>query len=261
MLGLIGNVIFFLIISAVWLYYDSLTKMLLTIAVGVVVVHIMEANFNNWWPKIEKKLIDIKNRHFKGPTNGEEYLNTEWRGNASGDSGSSSQTGSPQNAEAGAGAGAGSGSESNTTEKANSQGDANAESNSSSYQNQSSSNESQSSSSYSSENHSSGTWGKADGDSSDSSGYNQSNDADASQGTTSYSFDKGEPDRNLYPERWAYHVLGIKSGASIDECKKAYRKKIAMYHPDKHQHESATIKQKYKAMTQKINEAKDILRF
>lgn len=29
-----------------------------------------------------------------------------------------------------------------------------------------------------------------------------------------------------------YQVLGVKDGASLDECKKAYRKLCAKYHPD-----------------------------
>lgn len=30
----------------------------------------------------------------------------------------------------------------------------------------------------------------------------------------------------------SYQVLGVKDGASLDECKKAYRKLCAKYHPD-----------------------------
>lgn len=31
----------------------------------------------------------------------------------------------------------------------------------------------------------------------------------------------------------AYAILGVEYGTSKDECKKAYRKLMAMYHPDK----------------------------
>ncbi len=51
-----------------------------------------------------------------------------------------------------------------------------------------------------------------------------------------------------------YEVLGVSPGASQDEIKKAYRKKVKEYHPDLHPNDPAAARK-----TNEINEAYDML--
>jgi preprotein translocase subunit Sec63 len=64
---------------------------------------------------------------------------------------------------------------------------------------------------------------------------------------------------NTDPEAKYYEALEIKSGASMDEIKAAYRQVMKKYHPDKFA--SDPEKQKYaEQLAQKINEAYDYLK-
>lgn len=68
-----------------------------------------------------------------------------------------------------------------------------------------------------------------------------------------------EPDKNTSPREWAKRVLGVSKDAGIEECKKAYRKRIALCHPDMHLDADEGEKLLYRNMSQKLNEAKEIL--
>jgi DnaJ-domain-containing protein 1 len=57
-----------------------------------------------------------------------------------------------------------------------------------------------------------------------------------------------------------YLVLGVKPNAAAEEIKKAYRAKVQQYHPDLFAHEDHEwVRQEAAEMTEKINEAWDIL--
>jgi DnaJ-class molecular chaperone len=58
-------------------------------------------------------------------------------------------------------------------------------------------------------------------------------------------------DRVLDP----YEILGIQRGASKEEIKKAYRRTIAQYHPDKVGHLGEEIQKLARQKTQEITEA------
>lgn len=45
---------------------------------------------------------------------------------------------------------------------------------------------------------------------------------------------KGQPKQNIYNQ--AEIILGVKSNATLDEIKKAYRRMVKLHHPDKFQH-------------------------
>ena len=52
-----------------------------------------------------------------------------------------------------------------------------------------------------------------------------------------------------------YKTLGVEKGASADDIKKAYRKLIAEYHPDKVQHMAPEIRQLAQQRTVELTEA------
>ena len=60
--------------------------------------------------------------------------------------------------------------------------------------------------------------------------------------------------------RSSYLVLGISSSASVPDIKKAYRKLVVLYHPDKTRHLSAQFQTEAKDKFLKVNEAYDLLK-
>lgn len=56
-----------------------------------------------------------------------------------------------------------------------------------------------------------------------------------------------------------YEILGVDKKATVDEIKKAYKKKATKYHPDKNVGKSEAEKQKSEAEFKKINEAYETL--
>ncbi len=58
----------------------------------------------------------------------------------------------------------------------------------------------------------------------------------------------------------AYDMLGVKSGATLEEVKKAYIEKISRSHPDKVDHLSEELREKAKEITLKLNNAYDIIK-
>ena len=58
----------------------------------------------------------------------------------------------------------------------------------------------------------------------------------------------------------AYRILGLSESASVDEIKKAYRKLVITYHPDKVQHLGPELQKGAKDKFQKIQEAYDTIK-
>ncbi|MGV6860839.1 MAG: DnaJ domain-containing protein [Putridiphycobacter sp.] len=58
----------------------------------------------------------------------------------------------------------------------------------------------------------------------------------------------------------AYSALGLSPGSSVSEIKKAYRKLVNLYHPDKTVGSSGAFKKEAKEQFLKINEAYDLLK-
>lgn len=58
----------------------------------------------------------------------------------------------------------------------------------------------------------------------------------------------------------AYRLLGVSSGASWEEARKAYREKITKSHPDKVSHMSEELQEKAKELTLKLNNALDLIK-
>ena len=56
-----------------------------------------------------------------------------------------------------------------------------------------------------------------------------------------------------------YEILGVDKKATVDEIKKAYKKKATKYHPDKNIGKSEAEKQKSEAEFKKTNEAYETL--
>ena len=56
------------------------------------------------------------------------------------------------------------------------------------------------------------------------------------------------------PKAW-HDILGVKSNASLDQIRTAYRKKMALYHPDKVASLGAEFSVIAERMTKEINEA------
>lgn len=56
-----------------------------------------------------------------------------------------------------------------------------------------------------------------------------------------------------------YSVLGLQSGASIDEVKRAFKKLAILYHPDKQQNKSEAEKKEAEEKFKEINEAYSVL--
>ena len=53
----------------------------------------------------------------------------------------------------------------------------------------------------------------------------------------------------------AYEILGVAQGASLDECKKAYRLLMGLYHPDKVAQLSGNRRKQAEEETMLINAA------
>jgi DnaJ-class molecular chaperone len=58
----------------------------------------------------------------------------------------------------------------------------------------------------------------------------------------------------------AYSILGVKSGASLEEIGRAYRDKITKSHPDKVSHLSIELQEKAKELTLRLNEAYELIK-
>lgn len=58
----------------------------------------------------------------------------------------------------------------------------------------------------------------------------------------------------------AYKLLGVSSGASLEEINKAYREKMSKSHPDKVSHLSDELQERAKELTLKLNEAFDLVK-
>ncbi len=58
----------------------------------------------------------------------------------------------------------------------------------------------------------------------------------------------------------AYRLLGVSPRASLDEINKAYREKMKKSHPDKVSHLSEELQEKAQELTQRLNEAFDLVK-
>lgn len=56
-----------------------------------------------------------------------------------------------------------------------------------------------------------------------------------------------------------YDVLDLQKGASDDEIKKAYRSKVKLYHPDRHQGKGKDEQKEYENLMAETNEANSVL--
>lgn len=69
----------------------------------------------------------------------------------------------------------------------------------------------------------------------------------------------GESQETLTVEG-AYKMLGVSSGASIEDINKAYKEKMIKSHPDKVNHLSEELQEKAKEITLKLNEALELIK-
>lgn len=58
----------------------------------------------------------------------------------------------------------------------------------------------------------------------------------------------------------ANKILGVGSGASLDEIGRAYKEKMRMSHPDKVTHLSEELQEKAKELTLRLNEAYELIK-
>lgn len=72
---------------------------------------------------------------------------------------------------------------------------------------------------------------------------------------------KGSPKGSLNPKSLAdaYKILGVPNGASLDECKKAYRHLCALFHPDKFARFEGILKQQAEESLKLVNAAWDTI--
>ena len=63
-----------------------------------------------------------------------------------------------------------------------------------------------------------------------------------------------------YRLRSSYTILGIDESATVSEIKRAYRKLVVLYHPDKTRHLSHQFQVEAKDKFQKVNDAYDLLK-
>jgi hypothetical protein len=75
------------------------------------------------------------------------------------------------------------------------------------------------------------------------------------QENTSHSSGKEEPERCETSIKSCFDILGIPPTASQDEAKKAYRKIITQYHPDKVSHLGVEFQRLAESKTKELNEA------
>lgn len=71
-------------------------------------------------------------------------------------------------------------------------------------------------------------------------------------------------DSGLNVERdrsWALEILGLSDNATQEDMKKAYRRLMAKYHPDRHINDPPNVQNLYKDKAQDLNAAKNILNF
>jgi DnaJ-domain-containing protein 1 len=82
------------------------------------------------------------------------------------------------------------------------------------------------------------------------------------QESSRQSSDSGDRDGDgrLGDSKGHYTLLGVKSSASVEEIRKAYRSKIQQYHPDLFERiDHEWVQDQAEEMTKKLNEAWDIL--
>jgi len=72
---------------------------------------------------------------------------------------------------------------------------------------------------------------------------------------------KGFQQRSLNPKNLndAYKILGVPQGASLDECKKAYRHICSLFHPDKFARFEGILKQQAEESLKLVNAAWDTI--
>ncbi len=66
-----------------------------------------------------------------------------------------------------------------------------------------------------------------------------------------------DPDTLVLEE--CYALLELEVGASADDIRRAHRRKVARYHPDRYQNLPPEMVAVAETMTQRLNEARDVL--